>query len=501
MAYEKWGQPGDLRRKARYDSGGKDIGDQGFSPLELNLVRAMKELANQMPEMTPAQRKITMVIIGMMVVSLVSGCVSPGGAGPVTSIDQGDHQPVASATAIGAVPNVEPVYVDTPDTNIPAVDAPSAAATTQVVASAEATPKPPTPAVTKTPEIRIDAGGVMTPEEVAMFEQLDKSFLAQCEYWGNAPIPAVNLETCRNGSLIAHIMIDKEGGDMGVAYQAPGEKELYALPWGPNGPIQIPATGYVDGLPKKGAGPLRLTAEGFTADGVHYRLGWKNHRWVRADDTGKIIEQINDQGVWEAVRLQVELGMDFMNPVFVDWQDWQTAEFSSPGDGFGPDVVWDMAWGWDNPVNGTYTFSFGEEFGGPNPLYRDVNKRPIKMAGFFKTVTPEGNTIFMVRELVKNTNGSVTEWFFAMDLSNDSERVLSVLADTYTDQDTLLLPQALLTEDALQRCKQKPAFGEEICEFADTNPRDKMEVLVETGNWPDDGKRHVYIPSGGRWIW
>lgn len=401
--YSTWGEEGDAWRKLKHDTRG-EIGNRYFSDTEISLFRAIQELSADLRNMTPAQRVLALAVIGVLVASLVSGCASPGGVGPMTSVDQGDHYP-ATATTIGGVPDVKPIFVNTlsPDQVIRVTPQPA----TQV----RPPEVKPSPVVTKTPEVRIDAGGVMTPEEMAMFQRIDKSFLAQCEYWGNAPIPAVNLQTCRNGSLVAHIMIDKEGGDMGVAYQVPGENELYALPWGPNGPIQIPATGYVDGLPKKGAGPLRLTAEGFTADGVHYRLGWKNHRWVRVDDTGKIIEKINDQGVWEIVREVVEISTDPTIPSRVEWAKLfgsDTAFVNGEWTGFETLQPWGKIPRWENTVTKRL---------GVNAMSKSELKKHIKKLGFVVATAPDGIDYFMIVEAVQGNDGRVSYWKLPLNLN------------------------------------------------------------------------------------
>jgi hypothetical protein len=216
---------------------------------------------------------------------------------------------------------------------------------------------------------------------------------------------------------------------------------------------------------------------------------------VRVDNTATVRETI-DMGTaqWERVA-KFELSLDPRQPTFIEWKDILTAELSSPADTFGPDVVWDKPYGWENERSGEYVFGFGELYG-MNPVYRDVNKRPIKTAGFISTVDDAGNELLIMREVVKFPDGTLGEWLFMWDPAIIDPQYKEAWYQRTLENDALFqVPWTKLTPEA-------PCTGmssEYVCSVGASLTAAEMKKLVEEGVWTGAGTRRLFVPSGVWW--
>jgi hypothetical protein len=277
--YVPWGSRGDLSRKLRFDTAGLTLGDAYFTPLELSMGKALQALS--LMELTPTERVLLTVALCTVAVCLLTSC-----AGGAVTTESGQH------TVTPIHPGISPSHPTGTVYEATATRLPTLTKTAERTPTLTSTPKP--------PEVKLNSGGPMTPEQQAVFKSQETAFKGWWDYWSHASPRLVDPNAW--AQRIAHVYADPlNPTSLGVSYEFPGQDGLYyALPWSNGAPATTAETKYdANGGVLQYTDPLRLNATGTLEDGTKYQVVWYGGRWVRADSAGKIREVIDNKGVFQ----------------------------------------------------------------------------------------------------------------------------------------------------------------------------------------------------------
>jgi hypothetical protein len=195
-----------------------------------------------------------------------------------------------------------------------------------------------------------------------------------------------------------------------------------------------------------------------------------------------------------AVPKENVLTMNPENPTFVPWEE---AKVGNMNDAFEVEFSDDASWESDLALSFNQTFNASYLTRLTMTGLSSVDNRPVKITGYGKTTTDDGMELIIVREAIKNADGTVGHWNFVFDaekfkkfwwsygndLKNGNEFLMPIIGTGQTKVDISDTPKKL-------RLLTNQSYSNALQDYKE---------FIETQTVPKEMELHLLIGKPERW--